>query len=105
MYLHGVKNLEFLQRLCVGFWGCHSGLIEFNKNRNISHSQYNVDHTDTRGVQKVCGLTMKEEIYKGHSMYENTTSQYKNIYREKKKISLPFLHILLEVAYPETRKN
>ena len=24
------------------------------------------------------------EIYKGHSMYENTTSQYNNIYQGKK---------------------
>ena len=37
-----------------------------------------------RGVQKVCGLTMKEKRYKGHSMYEDTTSQYENIYQEKK---------------------
>ena len=40
------------------------------------------DH-DTRGVQKVCGSTMKEKSYKGHSMHENTASQYKNIHQEK----------------------
>ena len=37
----------------------------------------------TRGVQNVCGLTMTEQIFKGHSMHENTTSQYKNIHQEK----------------------
>ena len=30
----------------------------------------------TKGIQKVCGPNMKEKRYKGHSMYENTTSQY-----------------------------
>ena len=31
----------------------------------------------------------QEKRYKGHSMYENTTTQYKNIYQEKK-LSDPF---------------
>ena len=35
------------------------------------------------GVKKVCGPTMKEHRYKGHSMYENASSQYKNTYQEK----------------------
>ena len=30
----------------------------------------------TRGVQKVCGLTIKR--YQSHSMYENITSQIQN---------------------------
>ena len=59
-----------------------------------------------RGVQKVCGPTLKEKRYKGHSMYENTTSQYMNIYQEKSfQIYLLSLHALLEVAYPKTLKN
>ena len=59
----------------------------------------------TRGVQKVCGLNMKEKRYKGHSMYENTTSQYKNIHQEKSfQIHFLFLHAILEVAYLQTPK-
>ena len=47
----------------------------------------------TRGIQKVCGPTMKETRYKGHSMDENTTSQLKNIHQEKSfQIHLLFLH-------------
>ena len=57
------------------------------------------------GVQKVCGPTMKEKRYKGHSMYVNTTSQYNNIYQEKRKqIHWLFLHAILEVAYLQTQK-
>ena len=46
---------------------------------------------------------MKEKSYKGHSMYENNTCPYKNIYQENSfQIHLQFLHAILEVAYPQT---
>ena len=48
---------------------------------------------------------MKEKKYKDHSMYENTTTQYKNINQEKSvHIHLLFLHDILEVAYLQTPK-
>ena len=48
---------------------------------------------------------MKEKRHKGHSMYENTTTQFKNIYQEKSfQIHLIFLHDILEVAYLQTQK-
>ena len=63
-------------------------------------------HEITSGVQKVCGSTMKEQRFKGHSMYENITSQYKNIHQEKSvQIHLQFMHAIIEVAYPQTLKN
>ena len=46
---------------------------------------------DTRGVQKVHGPTMMEQRYKSHSMYENTASQYKNFYQEKKGVQILLL--------------
>ena len=47
----------------------------------------------TRGVQNFCGPNMKEKRYKGHSMYENTTAQSKNIHQEESfQIHLIFLH-------------
>ena len=50
------------------------------------------------GVQKVCGPTMKEKRLKDYSMYENTTSQYKNINQEKSfQIHLLFLHAILSL--------
>ena len=49
----------------------------------LTHVTLNLFIVCTRGVQKDCGTTMKEQSYKGLSMYENTASQYKNIYEEK----------------------
>ena len=56
----------------------------------------------TRGVQKVRGQSMKHQRYNGYSMYENTTSQYENIYQEKDLFSR---HALLEEAYLKTLKK
>ena len=56
----------------------------------------------TRGVQK--GSWADHEVaqrYKGHSVYENTTSQY----IQKKKYLFALLVALLEEAYLKTLKN
>ena len=47
---------------------------------------------------------VRDTRYKGHSMYGNTTSQYKNIYPKSVQIHLRFLHAILEVAYLQTPK-
>ena len=49
---------------------------------------------------------MKEQRYKGHPMYDNLLSQYKNIYPQKCfPNSLLSWHALSEEAYQKTLKN
>ena len=50
-----------------------------------------------RGIQKDCDPIMKEQRHKGHPMYENTTSQFKDICRNV--CQLHSWHTLLEEAY------
>ena len=45
---------------------------------------------------KCCDPTMNEQRYEGHSVHENTTSQYKNIYQDK---NIPDIFLLGYCTY------
>ena len=81
-----------LQNVCTK--GGHFLHHTFQKNKNIEFLNYVIMIANnciitkcTRDVQAVCGLTMKENRYKVHSLYKNTTGQYKNIDQEEVKKS------------------